>query len=105
MHEFEQELRRKYPVCKDIGSIRARKVWLEDIEDAIREIVEQEGGKWTEKVANGEMGVFYWLSESDRVGIYSAAHRLSIPHVVVGVKSQEEWEEIRNELRRRGLVR
>ena len=104
MHEFEQELRRKYPVCKDIGSLRARKVWLEDIEDAIVEIVERMGEQWTIEDSS-EGRVYHVLRLSDRVGIYSASYRLGIPTVIVGTKSQEEWEEIRNELRRRGLVR
>lgn len=110
--DVEVELKRRFPITKDVGCIRKSRKrggkLIEDIEVAITQWVL---AKWTSEafetilpeVAPGIVSVT--LQVTSNLGIYSAYARFGIPTLVIGAKDEETWIELRTHLRQEGLLR
>ncbi len=110
--DVEVELKRRFPVTKDVGCIRKSRKrggkLLEDVEEAIAQWAL---AKWTAEafetilpeVSPGIVSVT--LQVTSNLGIYTVSARFGVPTLVVGVKDEETWIELRTHLRQEGLLR
>lgn len=81
----EKKFREDFPIVKDVGSIIARGVWVEEVLDRL-----QTGDCY-------EAGIGTAFFDAEESG--------SIPTLLVGCQSQQQWVEVKNYLRAMGLLR
>jgi len=90
-----------FPVKKELGSIRKKKVMLEDVLAGILMIT---GSKHVESLhSTPSYEQKHWVSEG--FAISWAFARFSIPSLIVSTKTETMWKTLRNELRIMNLVR
>jgi hypothetical protein len=93
-----------FVIVKDVGSIRAKGVWVEKIEDFIT------GGSATTRVDSKRhecagQSFIEAIETINEYGLYSFGGSAGLPTLKVGCKSKAAWIKLRDQLREAGLVR
>lgn len=103
----------KLPIRKDLNSIRAKNILMEDILDLLlfdgRSEFECDAGWYPDGLFGYHetyyTGIYWTPTKVIELRFVWCAARLGIPSLIVSVKSKEDWILFRQELRDRKLVR
>lgn len=101
---MKEKFKSMYSVVKDVGSIRTKGIWVEEIDkfviglgevNVVESKTNLDAVEYTEKIK----------TVGDKYGIYTFYCRLGLPTVCIGCKSKADWVELRGKLKEAGLVR
>ena len=102
---LQKELEETFPVRKDMGSIRAKGVAIEEI---VSYAIEKFNMKYVGSFHGGTVvptTETLYMSKDKQHGAWQFSASMGIPSGILGFKTKEEWLKFRSELREEGLVR